>query len=200
MIHHLILPTLLSAVVLATPIQERQPAPTVTIQNGTIIGSTSNGIDSFKGIPFAQPPTGNLRLRPPQSITQGFGTIQATAQPKACPQQSNQVDTSDLPSDVIGELVNSPLFQAITNAGEDCLTVNVQRPEGVRLVQGYYVRFVNSLDPNGGGMAEWPAWSNEGQTPQLLNFLAGGKTKVIADDFREGAYGYLVGNESQFRV
>lgn len=104
-----ILSILLSAgAALATPIHERQSSPSVTIQNGTVVGSSSLGIDSFKGIPFAQPPVGSLRLRPPQPLTQGFGTIQATAQPRACPQQSNQVDTSDLPSDVIGELMNSP--------------------------------------------------------------------------------------------
>ena len=55
--------------------QARQAGPSVTIQNGTIIGSSSLGIDSFKGIPFAQPPTGSLRLRPPQPIQTSFGCV-----------------------------------------------------------------------------------------------------------------------------
>lgn len=121
---------LLAAIALAAPLDERQSDPSVTIKNGTVIGSSSSGVDSFKGIPYAQPPVGNLRLRPAQSITKTFGTIQATGSPKSCPQFFTQVDTGSLPNDVIGELFDSPLVQQVTDASEDCLTMNVQRPTG----------------------------------------------------------------------
>ncbi|KAJ8606319.1 hypothetical protein MRB53_041070 [Persea americana] len=182
---------LLSVIALATPIQEGQPAPTVTLQNGTIVGSTSNGIDSFKGIPFAQPPTGNLRLRPPQSITQGFGTIQATAQPKACPQQSNQVDTSDLPSDVIGELMNSPLFQAITNAGEDCLTVNVQRPTGVNSTAKLPVLFwIFGGAFEGGSTSQYDGSSIVRRSVALNEPIV-----YVSVSYRATGFGFLAGQE-----
>lgn len=126
--HRFLLLPLLAAAALAAPLDERQSGPSVTIKNGTVVGSSSGGVDSFKGIPFAQPPVGNLRLRPPQSITKSFGTFQATGSPKSCPQFATQVNTTNLPQNVVGELVNSPLVQQVTNSGEDCLTLNVQRP------------------------------------------------------------------------
>ena len=125
-----LLPLLVSLAATA-PIEERAAAPSVTIKNGTVIGSSTSGVDSFSGIPFALPPTGTLRLKPPQTITSSFGTFTATASAQACPQFYSQVDTSDLPSDVLGELLDSPLLQTVTDSGEDCLTITVQRPSNV---------------------------------------------------------------------
>jgi carboxylesterase type B len=119
-----------STAVLAVPIEDRAAAPTVKIQNGTVIGSTLAGVDSFKGIPFAEPPTGTRRLKPPQTVSAAFGTITATAAAPACPQFVSQVDTTDIPSDVLGELADTPLVQKVLNENEDCLYINVQRPAG----------------------------------------------------------------------
>lgn len=126
----LVLP-LLAAAAIAAPIEERAAGPSVTIQNGTVVGSSASGVDSFKGIPFAQPPTGTLRLRAPQTIASSFGTITATGSPTACPQFYSQVDTTNIPDDALGELLDSPVFQEATVTGEDCLTLNVQRPSNV---------------------------------------------------------------------
>lgn len=113
---------------LAVPLAEQQSGPSVTIADGTLLGSSSRGVDSFKGIPFAQPPVGDLRLRAPRPLSQGFGTRQATQSGKACPQLFTSVNTGLLPADALGMLLNTPLVQEITNAGEDCLTIDVQRP------------------------------------------------------------------------
>src|SRR5205814_1235060 len=50
-------------------------APYARIKNGLILGSTSNGVDTFLGIPYADPPVGNLRLRRPQSLSKPLGTF-----------------------------------------------------------------------------------------------------------------------------
>jgi len=120
----------LSALALAAPLEERASAPSAAIQHGTVIGSTLLGVDSFKGIPFATPPIGDLRLKPPQPLTSSFGTLTATGTPKSCPQLFFQVETSDIPSDVIGTLLNDPFVQVATDTSEDCLTINIQRPAG----------------------------------------------------------------------
>ena len=125
-----LLPLLAAATALAVPLDERQSGPSVTIKNGTVIGSSSSGVESFKGIPYAQPPVGDLRLRPARPITKPYGTIQATGSPKSCPQFLTQVDTSNVPQNVVGELGDSPIVQAASGASEDCLTMNVQRPAG----------------------------------------------------------------------
>ncbi|KAJ5808974.1 hypothetical protein N7474_010243 [Penicillium riverlandense] len=108
-------------------------SPTVTISQpqATIVGSSGlNNVDSFNGIPFAQPPTGSLRLKPPQPIQTSLGTVQATGVAKSCPQFFFDDNWSAFPSSVLGDLMNLPLFQNVTDAGEDCLNLNINRPSG----------------------------------------------------------------------
>lgn len=110
-------------------VHQKRAAPTVQIPSGTIVGETDLEIDSFIGIPFAQPPVGNLRLRPPQPIVGSLGTVNAVGIPTACPQMNPlPLNLSAVPGDVVNQILGSPLFQAITKTGEDCLTLNVQRP------------------------------------------------------------------------
>ncbi|ODM14638.1 hypothetical protein SI65_09983 [Aspergillus cristatus] len=107
-------------------------APTVTISSpqATVAGQAGLKVESFNGIPFAQPPTGSLRLKPPQPIESALGDIDATGIAQSCPQFFFATNTSELPGSVVGEIANIPLFQKITDAGEDCLTLNIRRPAG----------------------------------------------------------------------
>jgi len=128
---YLSLPFIVS--VFAAPVKEKRAScPSVTVNNGTIVGETLLGIDSFHGIPYAQPPTGTLRLKPPQSYDTEYpsGTLVATGIPTACPQFRISTDSHKLLSDALGHFADSPFFQTITKQGEDCLTLNVQRPSG----------------------------------------------------------------------
>ena len=56
--------------------------PSVTIRNGTVNGAylPTFDQDAFLGVPFAQPPVGDLRLRRPQSLNTSFagGVYEAT--------------------------------------------------------------------------------------------------------------------------
>lgn len=80
----------------------------VAINTGKIQGSTEAGVTSFKGIPFAAPPVGKLRWRPPQPAAKWSGVRDATHYGHDCMQ---------LPS----MFSNSP--------AEDCLYANVWVPE-----------------------------------------------------------------------
>lgn len=85
-------------------------APTVTVTNGTIQGvhSTVWNQDFFLGIPFAQPPVGDLRFRWPQSLNTSYaGTLDASRYGYSCYQYGSNF-----------------------NLSEDCLTLNVVRPAG----------------------------------------------------------------------
>ncbi len=42
--------------------------PQVTLDSGRISGTVTQGVDAFKGIPFASPPIGELRWEPPQPV------------------------------------------------------------------------------------------------------------------------------------
>jgi para-nitrobenzyl esterase len=45
--------------------------PVVDIDSGKVRGEATASVAAFKGIPFAQPPVGALRWRPPQASTSG---------------------------------------------------------------------------------------------------------------------------------
>ena len=61
--------------------------PVVKIDSGELQGAHADGAVSFKGIPFAAPPVGELRWRPPQPVATWRGTRDATAFAPSCPQQ-----------------------------------------------------------------------------------------------------------------
>jgi carboxylesterase type B len=123
---------LVSFVLAAPAPNKRASTPTVTIAypEATIVG-LGGTVEQFPGIPFAQPPVGPLRLKPPQPITEPLGTFSATENGKACPQFFFSDTINDaIPTAEIGLLLDTPLFQTTLNAGEDCLVINVQRPAG----------------------------------------------------------------------
>ena len=54
----------------------------------------------------------------------------------------------------------------------------------------FLVRFVNTLDPNGGPEIHWPEYSPE--APQLLGFVEGTPNlTIIADTFRKEAMDFV---------
>lgn len=106
------------------------PTVTVTSPQATIVGLPGD-VEQFPGIPFAKPPTSSLRLKPPQALTAPLGTYNATENRQACPQFVFSTVLNDaIPTSEIGLLLDTPLFQTVLNAGEDCLYLNVHRPAG----------------------------------------------------------------------
>lgn len=177
----------------ADPLFERQTGPTVTIQNGTVVGSSAGGVESFKGIPFAQPPVGPLRLKPPQTITEPFGTIQAVGIPSSCPQFFVQIDTSSLVGDVISDLINNPAVQAATLSSEDCLTLNVQRPAGATADSKLPVLFWIF----GGGFEFGSNQLYDGSSFVTKSAALGKDIIFVAVNYRVGGFGFLPGEELQ---
>lgn len=177
----------------ADPLFERQTGPTVTIENGTVVGSADVDIENFKGIPYAQPPVGSLRLKPPQTITEPFGTIQATGIPSACPQFFVQIDTSNLVGEVISDLLYNPALQAATQTSEDCLTLNVQRPAGTTADSKLPVMFWIF----GGGFELGSTQMYDG-TPFVSKSVDLGKDIIfVAVNYRVGGFGFMAGEELQ---
>ena len=86
----------------------------VKIDTGMLRGVIQAGVVSFKGIPFAAPPVGDLRWRPPQPPAKWSGVREASAFGADCMQ-------NPFPGDA------APLGVA---PAEDCLCVNVWTPAG----------------------------------------------------------------------
>jgi para-nitrobenzyl esterase len=58
----------------------------VTIEGGTVRGAAVPGGYAFRGLPYAAPPVGNLRWRPPQAPADWDGVRDATQFAPTCPQ------------------------------------------------------------------------------------------------------------------
>lgn len=93
--------------VVLTPVGCDAQSVSVTIANGTLVGAedSASGVQRFLGIPYAQPPIGDLRLRQARPLSTSFGTLAADAFGLSCYGSGLQ-----------------------PNASEDCLTLNIWRP------------------------------------------------------------------------
>lgn len=80
-------------------------------------------ITAFLGIPFAEPPLGNRRFRPPEPKRPWTGVIEAKEYPNACYQY---VDTA------FPGFQGSEMWNPNRDMNEDCLYLNVWVPSSPR--------------------------------------------------------------------
>jgi para-nitrobenzyl esterase len=136
------------------------------VTGGRVSGVVSNGIASFKGIPFAAPPIGELRWKPPQPVAPWIGVKAAEAFAPSCMQ-----DTAF-----------TKLFGAPEAISEDCLYLNVWTPAKSAnerlpvMVWIYGGAFI-------GGMTSIPAYDG--------GPLAEKGVVLVSVSYRLGAFGFL---------
>jgi para-nitrobenzyl esterase len=95
-----------------------QTPPVVNAPAGPVRGATVDGINSFKGIPYALPPTGWRRWRPPAEMRRWRDTRDATQFGAACHQpvaRGTSIYAGDAPT-----------------MSEDCLFLNIWSPGDAR--------------------------------------------------------------------
>ncbi|MDB5657019.1 MAG: Carboxylesterase, type [Tardiphaga sp.] len=141
-----------------------QTAPVVTTADGPVRGMAHDGVREFRGIPYAQPPVGDLRWALPVPAQPWTETRDATAYGSGCPQVARY---------------------GLTEPGynEDCLTINVTVPDAAAastkklpvIVWIYGGAFV------GGSSALYP----------LAHMATVGNAVVVSMNYRLGAFGFM---------
>jgi len=164
---HRSLPSLfaMSLAVAASGATASPTAPVIAIDTGNVAGSTDAGVTSWKGIPFAAPPVGKLRWRPPAPAKPWPGVRQANAYAADCMQVP-------FPSDA------APLG---TTPGEDCLYLNVWKPAGAKGLLPVIVWIYGGGFVNGG--ASPPTYSGAE--------LAKQGALVVSFNYRIGRFGFF---------
>jgi carboxylesterase type B len=89
--------------------------PIVETLRGKLRGHLSDGVATFKGVPYAAPPFGANRLRPPQPVEPWDGVRDALAFGPKSPQVSYPTGIAECLAELAG-------------TGEDCLTLNIWTP------------------------------------------------------------------------
>jgi para-nitrobenzyl esterase len=138
-------------------------APILTTDDGAVRGTAAGTVDEFLGIPYAAPPTGNLRWRPPQPPAEWRGVRDATQFASSCPQ---------LPSP----------FAPPGPFSEDCLYLNVYTPPPGSGNEGSWPVLVWI---HGGGLTQDAGRNYDGSK------LAADGTVVVTINYRLGALGFL---------
>ena len=148
----------------------QQTPPVVQVGNGELQGVIDGSVVSYKGIPFAAPPVGDLRWRPPQPMAPWTGVRQATEFGADCMQGRFGPPPA-------------PGAPAARVPSEDCLYLNVWRPAsaapGAKLpvmVWIYGGGFV-------GGSSSSPNTSGTGFAKQGI--------VLVAANYRVGRFGFF---------
>jgi para-nitrobenzyl esterase len=85
--------------------------PNITTESGAISGVNEGGLSVYKGVPFAAPPVGDLRWRPPIAVAPWTGARKADAFAPACMQTGVSMPGETPPA-----------------VSEDCLYLNIWEP------------------------------------------------------------------------
>ncbi|UNI24759.1 hypothetical protein JDV02_010483 [Purpureocillium takamizusanense] len=157
---------------------------------GKVKGRSLLKVESFNAIPYADPPVGPLRLRPPRRLSRDPGTVDGTGLAAGCPQMYISSGARDAVEKIGGKLLDLPFLKPITGQ-EDCLTINVQRPAGTKPSDKLPVLFWIY----GGGFQFGS--TNTYDATSLLASAVGQKQPFVfvAVNYRLAGFGFMPGKE-----
>lgn len=126
--------------------------PVAQTSKGSVRGSSADGVNSFKGVPFAKPPVGDLRFKPAQPAEPWDGELDATSYGYAPVQGSN------------------PTVEHPTS--EDCLTLNVFAPDspGPHPVFVWIFGGNNNFGEGGSSLYDGTAFARDGVILVAINY------------------------------
>ena len=137
-------------------------AEVVGTAHGPVRGTTAEGHRTFQGIPYAAPPVGDLRWRPPEPPDPWEEPLDATGPGSACPQEADR--PTSVPSD-----------------NEDCLYLNVTTPVEDPDRPRPVMVWLHGNDFNG----------SAGEVYGARRLAETGDAVVVTVNYRLGALGFL---------
>ena len=140
--------------------------PEIETVEGPIQGFAKGGVNEFLGVPYAQPPVGDMRWRPPVTHAPWTGVLQAKAFGPACAQ-----------------VTTLGVFAGPANENEDCLYLNVFMPN-VPPFAGQKLPVLVWI--HGGGLFDGA--SNDYDATALATK---GPMVVVTLNYRLGLFGFL---------
>ena len=146
-------------------------AEPIKVDGGMVSGVPAWGFDvrEFRGIPFAAPPVGNLRWRPPQPVVPWQGVKSAQYLPAPCMQQEQPLNG--------GSWNKHPV-----PFSEDCLYLNVWTPANTPTAKLPVVIYFYG----GGGTLGYGAdWRYDGSTIAKKGVI------VVTPNYRVNVFGWL---------
>ena len=148
---------------------------TVGTRYGSVRGIEGDGCVSFLGVPYASPPTGELRFRPPVDPEPWSG-VRNTTEPGLIAPQAETVLAGYVPGD--------PLAQ-----GEDCLMLNVFAPaidDGRRPVLVYIHGGAFLIGSGAGVMYRGEQFARRGVVVVTMNYRLGALGFLAHPDLAAG--------------
>ncbi len=145
----------------------------IQVDGGLITGTPTlqwtPGVRVFRGIPYAAPPVGDLRWRPPQPVIPWEGVKAADHFSAACMQQPTATD-------------GNAWREGLAPVSEDCLFINVWTP-----AQDTSARLPIMVFIHGGGNTRGAASENQYDGA----YLAKKGVVFVSFNYRMGAFGFL---------
>ncbi|KAH8989912.1 carotenoid ester lipase precursor [Lactarius hatsudake] len=179
------------ATVFAATLPITSSSPIVKLDKGTFVGTTANGTNKFLGIPFAQPPVGDLRFRLPKAFGAYIGKYNASSFGLSCPQQADPLALPDgLPPPTLQYLSSIGTSTTIPTS-EDCLTLNVMAPAGVK--SGSKLPVVVWI--YGGGFEEGSSAFYDGSVIVNRSITLHQPVVYVSMNYRLAAFGFLASKE-----
>jgi len=169
-----VIAAVLVALLALTSMSVRADELQVTVASGALSGFASRDglVRSFKGIPYAAPPVGALRWRPPQAVAAWQGTREAYRFAPICSQ----------PGPIPGVFYQREFFQTAEAQSEDCLYLNVWTAAPAGADPHPVMVFFHS----GGNLT----WSGSLPVYDGTNLARKGAV-VVTINYRLGAFGFL---------
>jgi para-nitrobenzyl esterase len=126
------------------------------VTGGTVVGETVDGINTFKGIPYAAPPVGELRWKAPQPVVAWSGDRDAAKFGDMCMQGRRGGAGADAPG-----------------MSEDCLFVNVYAPANAKNAPVMVWIHGGSNTGGSGQIYNGAAFAKDGIVTVTLNYRLG---------------------------